>query len=222
MPVGTFQAMAFLYVIAAAATLWRLAREWRSLLDADWTPRDSQLAQLIGLLLLAPFTVWLHELGHAAAMRLYGATDPDIHFFLYWGYVTSYYPFTAPQQFVVSLAGPLVTYVLGVGLLVVALVVPMRAAIALALATCAVVELVSILIIYPAMSLAGGWGDFVGIYRSGVPGASLAVGVVHAISLVAFVWLMNRVWMRGFLAYPVPRPWRLRWTPAAPGGDAAG
>ena len=222
MPVGTFQAMALLYVMAAGVTLWRLAREWRALLDATWTPRDSQLAQLIGLLLLAPVTVWLHECGHDAAMRLYGATDPQIHFFLYWGYVTSRHPFTPLQEFVVFLTAPLITYVLGIALLAVPLLVPMRQAVALALATCAVVELASILIIYPAMSLAGGWGDFVGIYRSGVPAASLAVGVVHVVSLVAFVWLMNRPWMRGFLAYPVPRPWRLRWQPAAPRGDAAG
>jgi hypothetical protein len=220
MPVLSFQALALLYGIAALFTLWRLVREWRPLLDEVWTPRDVQLAQMVGFLLLTPVTVWLHEWGHAAAMRAFGATDPQIHFFFYWGYVTSPHRFTPGEQFVVSLAGPLVSYVLGIGLLALALVAPLRRAIALAVATCAILELVLILIMYPAMSLLGGWGDFVGIYESGVPGASLVVGIVHAASLVGFVWLMNRVWMRGFMSYPVPRPWRLQWVQTVQQGDA--
>ena len=79
-----FLAATLLYVLAAMATLWRLAREWRALLDAEWTARDQSLAMLIGMLLLTPITVWLHEWGHAATMRLYGAADPQIHYFLFW------------------------------------------------------------------------------------------------------------------------------------------
>ena len=202
------QAISLLYALAALVTLWRLAREWRALLDDQWTPRDCSLAQLVGLFLLTPPAVWLHEWGHALAMRAFGATDPQIHFFLYWGYVTSRMPFTPLQDFLVALAGPLVTYVLGFAALVVALRAPLRPAVALALATLAVTQLVLVLIIYPAFSLLGGWGDFSTIYDARHPLLSLAVGAVHAASLAAFLWLMNRPWMRWFWFYPrMTPPW---------------
>jgi hypothetical protein len=206
-----FQLASLVYAFAALATLWRLLREWRALLDDVWTPRDSQLAQMIGFLLLTPFAVWLHEWGHAAAMRLYGATDPQIHFFLYWGYVTSGHGFTPAQHFVVALAGPLVTYVLGWALLAVALLLPMRPAVALALAMCAVMQLLLVLLFYPAASLLGGWGDFSAIYLDDPSAASVLVGIAHVVSLVAFLRLMSLRWMQGFMDYPVPRPWRLHW-----------
>jgi hypothetical protein len=214
MPVGSFLVWTLVYAVAALATLWRLARDWRPLLDADWTTSDRNLAQMIGVFLLTPLAVWLHEWGHAAAMRWFGAPDPQIHYFFYWGYVTASFPFTPLQDFVVALAGPLVTYVLGAALLAVALLVPLRPAIALALATCGLWQLAIVLILYPAMSLLAGWGDFIGIYRSGVPLASLVVAVVHALSLIAFLWLMKRRWMKRFLAYPRPRPWRTHRAPA--------
>jgi hypothetical protein len=146
MPVLSFQAIALIYGIAALATVWRLVREWRPLLDDVWTAQDAQLAQMIGFLLLTPVTVWLHEYGHAVAMRAFGATDPQIHFFFYWGYVTSPHRFTAAEQFVVSLAGPLVSYLLGSALLAVALLAPLRRAVALALAICGIFELLLTLV----------------------------------------------------------------------------
>ena len=76
--------------------------------------------------------------------------------------------------------------------------------------------LLLILVIYPAMSLLGGRGDFTMIYRADVPLGSLVVGIVHAASLAAFAWLMGRDWMRGFWAYPAPRPWRLQWVMTTP------
>jgi hypothetical protein len=216
MPVGTFLGWTLIYAVAALATVWRLVRGWRPLLDAEWTAADRNLAQMIGLFLLTPPAVWLHEWGHTTAMRGFGAPDPRIHFYFYWGYVTASFPFTPAQDFLVALAGPLVTYLLGVGLLAVALLVPLRPAIALVLATCGLWQLAIVLLLYPAMSLLAGWGDFIGIYRSGLPLASLVVGVVHALSLIAFLWLMKRRWMMAFLAYPRPRPWQARWV--APAG----
>jgi hypothetical protein len=210
-PVGSFMAVSLLSARGAVVTLWRLARDWRSLLDDVWTQGDRELAQLVGVLLLAPPAVWLHEWGHALAFRAFGAVDPQIYFFLYWGYVTARLPLTPDQELVVALAGPLVTYLLGWALLAVALLVPLRPAFALALATCAVVQLSLVLILYPAMSLVGGWGDFAMIYSPETPLASLLVGVVHALSAAAFVWLMSRVWMRGFLVVPLARPWRAQW-----------
>ncbi len=198
-----------------------VGREWRSLLDAQWTARD-QSAMLIGMLWLTPITVWLHEWGHAATMRLYGVADPQIHFFLYWGYVTGpEFPVFSPwQQLMVSLAGPVVSYVLGVVLLAVALLVPLRPALALALAACALMELSLILLWYPLYSLIWGWGDFEAIYHSAYPAAGLVVGAVNVVSLVGLAWLMKRPWMQGFLGYPHVRPWRLQWHWPTPPGDS--
>ncbi len=218
MPVGTFQLASLVYAVAALAALWRLLREWRPLLDDVWTPRDRQLAQMIGVMLLPPPLVWLHEWAHLTAMQVYGAPDAEIHFFLYWGYVTSRWPFTPLQEFVVALVGPLLTFVLGWACLLLPLFVPLRPAVALALATGGVTQLVLVLLLYPGMSLMGGWGDFTFIYLSGLPGPTVLVGVCHSVALVAFLWLMKRVWMQGFLAYPIPRPWRVPWEvrPAEP------
>lgn len=219
-PVLLMFAVAILYAGAALFTLWRLAREWRPLLDADWTARDRELAGQVGFLLLTPVAVWLHEWGHLTVMRLFGATDPTIHYFLYWGYVDSRYPFTAMQEFWVALAGPLVSAVLGWGLLAAALLLPMRPAISLSLANCALATLFLVLVFYPAWSLLGGWGDFVAVYGAGGPTATAVVGLAHALQLALLIWLMSRLWIRGFLAYPRPRPWRLRWVAApAPAAD---
>jgi hypothetical protein len=217
MPADAFNLLSLVYAVAAVATLWRLAREWRPLLDDEWTPRDRQLAQMIGVMLLAPPLVWLHEWAHLAAMRAFGAPDAEIHYFLYWGYVTSRWPFTPAQEIVVALAGPLLTFVLGWACLLLPLFVSLRPAIALALATGGVTQLVLVLLLYPGMSVMGGWGDFALIYQSGLPGPTVLIGVCHAAALVAFLWLMKRVWMQGFLAYPIARPWREAWVvrPAA-------
>ena len=77
-------------------------------------------------------------------------------------------------------------------------------------------DLALVLALYPAMSLLGGWGDFALLYFSGLLGPSLAVGVVHVGALLGFLWLMKQIWMQGFLAYPLPRPWRLPWVVVAP------
>ncbi|MBX5492866.1 MAG: DUF3267 domain-containing protein [Chloroflexi bacterium] len=210
-PVAVFFAVAAIYTVAAAVTLWHVIRDWRALFDARWTVRDRTLAERSGFLLLTPPLVWLHEWGHALAMRHFGAADPQIHFFLYWGYVTAQHPFTRDEAFWTALAGPLTSWVLGWALLVVALLAPLPPAAALAVAIAALTDLALVLILYPAWSLVGGWGDFVDIYRGGPPGATPLVGAAHGLSLLAFGWLLNRPWLRGFLLYPRPFPWRTRW-----------
>jgi hypothetical protein len=75
-------------------------------------------------------------------------------------------------------------------------------------------QLLLVLLFYPAASLLGGWGDFSAIYLDDPSAASVLVGIAHVVSLVAFLRLMSLRWMQGFMVYPVPRPWRLHW--AAP------
>src|SRR4051812_15147988 len=220
-----FTAISLLYALFALRTLYRLVRHWCELWDNLWTPADRELAQMVGLLLLTPPLVWLHEWGHATAFRYFGAADPQIHFFLYWGYVTAPLRLSPDQQFVVSLAGPAMTYLLGVALLAVSLLVRLPPAAALALASCAYAQLTLILIIYPGMSLLGGWGDFTAIYTAAVPTGATVVGIVQAVSLVAFLWLMQRPWLKAFMIVPRARPWELLRPPAppapAPGGPPA-
>jgi hypothetical protein len=90
------------------------------------------------------------------------------------------------------------------------LLVRLPPAAALALASCAYAQLTLILIVYPGMSLLGGWGDFTAIYTPAVRTGAAVVGTVHAASLVAFLWLMQRPWMKAFMIVPRARPWRLR------------
>ena len=111
---------------------------------------------------------------------------------------------------------------LGTALLAVALLVPLRPAIALALAACALMDLSLILLWYPLYSLIWGWGDFEAIYHSAFPAAGLLVGAVNVASLVGLAWLMKRPWMQGFLGYPHVRPWRLQWRWPTPGSGGSG
>ncbi|MDX1687494.1 MAG: M50 family metallopeptidase [Candidatus Promineifilaceae bacterium] len=92
-----------------------LAREgWRrrdELGQEPLTPWKKQWAERAAFYVAVPPGVLIHELGHAAAVWLFGGRVAEFGFGFYWGYVLPAGSFTAPEDWFISLAGTLGTLV---------------------------------------------------------------------------------------------------------------
>ncbi|MCS6802760.1 MAG: M50 family metallopeptidase [Chloroflexota bacterium] len=186
-----FGLLSLLYAGAALYTLIQLARGWRGLLAEEPTPGARSLASLTAFLLLTPPAVYLHELGHAAAVLLTGAQLRGIGFFLYWGYTAYAGRVTPSEQWLIAAAGPLVTLTLGWGAIAVGLRWPIRPAINQLILVFGMLQLLQILVFYPLLTLANlgelAGSDFAVLYSPATPGLALAAGVVHGVSLVLLI-----------------------------------
>jgi hypothetical protein len=177
--------LSLLYVLAAVYTLWQLKSRWRALVDADYTSDDRSLAGRIGFLLLTPVGVLIHELSHLTAATLLGARDISLHFRVYWGFVQYRGSLGPEADWVIASAGPGSSLVLGLlaGYLALRLRPPWRdMGLSFAHAT-----LLLDLVLYPAVSMVDGIGDFRWIYARDVPTLSMIAGVVHGLGLIAYI-----------------------------------
>ena len=191
----TFTPLSLIYLFGAGYTVFQMAKGWRQLRSGRLTPANRRLASGIAFFLLVPVGVLLHEWGHMLAAWSTGGTVLGLHYFLYWGYV-EYIPSSPDplQAWWVSLAGNLVTYLLGVACLATALLwrglAPVLRSILLILG---ILELAQTLIFYPLLSLDPGFsGDWDTIYSFDAPVASTLTLVVHIASLVGMVWLFRK------------------------------
>jgi hypothetical protein len=181
--------LSFIYVLAAVYTLWQLKSRWRALIDAEYTPDDRSLAGRIGFLLLTPIGVLLHELSHMTAATLLGARDISLSFRVYWGFVQYRGQLGPAADWVIASAGPGMSLLLGLlaGYAALRLRPPWRdMGLSFAHAT-----LLLDLILYPAVSLLDGVGDFRWIYTRDVPTLSVVAGVVHGLGLIAYILLVR-------------------------------
>ncbi|GIW11406.1 MAG: hypothetical protein KatS3mg061_2463 [Dehalococcoidia bacterium] len=179
--------LSLLYAAGALYTLWQLARGWRGLLAERPTPEARNLAGLVAFLLLTPPAVYLHELGHALAVRLVGGQVREIGYFLYWGYTAYSGRLTPEQQWLVAAAGPLVSLLLGWGALGLGLSWRLRPALNQVLLLFGLIQLLQILLFYPLLTLAN-LGDLLGsdfavLYSPRTPVLAAVAGVVHLDSL---------------------------------------
>ncbi len=179
--------LSLLYIAVALYTLWQLPSRWRSLVDAEYTDDDRNLASRIGFLLLTPLGVLIHELAHMLAAGLLGGRDISLSYRVYWGYVQYRGQVGPTAEWVIASAGPAASLVLGlaVGYTALRLRQPWRdIGMSFAHAT-----LLLDLILYPGMSLVDGVGDFRWIYSARTPTLSIVAGVVHAAGLIAYIVL---------------------------------
>jgi hypothetical protein len=177
--------LSLLYVLAAAYTLWQLKSRWRGLVDAEYTADDRNLAGRIGFLLLTPLGVLIHELSHWTAAHLLGARDISLHFRFYWGFVQYGGRLGPAAEWIIASVGPGSSLVLGLlaGYVALRLRPPWRdVGLSFAHAT-----LLLDLVLYPAVRLVQGVGDFQWIYTRDVPTLSVVAGVVHGLGLIAYV-----------------------------------
>jgi hypothetical protein len=179
--------LSLLYLAVAAYTLWQLPGRWRSLTDDTYTDDDRNLAGRIGFLLLTPLGVLVHELAHMVAAGALGGQNIELHFRAYWGYVQYTGNLGPTFTWIVAAAGPGASLALGlaVGYGMVRLRQPWRdIGMASAHAT-----LLLVLLLYPAMSLIDGIGDFRVIYSERTPNLAILAGAVHICGLIAYIAL---------------------------------
>jgi hypothetical protein len=181
--------------LGALATLVSLIRNWRSLWDDDLTSADRLLAAQIGVFLLPPVVVLLHELGHALVAWLVGARVVGFSYRLFEGSVTAVGFITPGEGWSIAVAGNVVSAVAGLGLLVVgAVATRLRRPVRYVLIVAGMVELVFALVAYPLISLASSFGDWAAIYDfSETPVLSGATALVH-VGLLLGLW---RWWQSG-------------------------
>lgn len=192
---GLFAAISLFYVLVGLHTLFLVVRRWGALRQAVLEPEDARLASKAAFFLLIPPSVLLHELGHALLVWAHGLEVVDFAFYGYMGYVVPSGPAGPLGDFVISLAGNLVTLGIGLGALGLGLFWPGRPFRNILLIDLGRQSLFIVLVFYPVICLAFP-GDFVTIYDfTETPLASAAVAAGHALLLgPGYLWVWKKRW----------------------------
>lgn len=191
---GAFAIISIVYVFVGLSCLYRVITRWRALWDEDVTADDLKLATRAAFFLLIPPTVILHELGHAAALWIQGRAVVGWMFLGYMGAVF-FVPVGGLSDFVVALAGNLVTLAIGIGTVLFAIRRPGHPVRNVLLIELGRQSLFLVLVFYPTICL---WfaGDFQMIYDfKATPIASGVTAGAHGLLLAlgyGVVW--KRVW----------------------------
>lgn len=172
-----------------------LIRRWRAFFDGDFTAEDRRLAVQVAVFLVPPFVVLFHELGHLVAAEAAGADVTGFHYGLFEGSVTlSGWRLTATQDWWISLAGNLVGALLGTAMMAFGAGRrkarrPLRYVLLLG----GLLVVLFSLVLYPFLSLATRWGDWIVVYSGATPVLSGATAVMHVAAVVAlYGWWRRR------------------------------
>ena len=97
---GFFNLIAFGYLAIGAVTLHRLVRNWHSFFSKSLIYYDRELVWPVALFVLGPIGVLVHELSHYFFAIHYGASEVEMHYRVYWGFVTyaTTQPFDSDQR----------------------------------------------------------------------------------------------------------------------------
>jgi tetratricopeptide (TPR) repeat protein len=168
---------------------------WRSIWDAEFTPRDIQLTAKSSFYLLIPFTVALHEVGHAVAIWAYGLQVIDWQFLGYMGWVLPSASAGSLGDFFIALSGNVVTYLIGLACLLFPLRFPGHPARNVLFFELGRQSMFLVLIFYPLLCIVFN-GDFRRIYDfEATPVASAVTGVFHFFILT---WGYRRWWKNNY------------------------
>lgn len=212
--VGTFgtvnNLISLFYAFVAVGVAVRLVRAGRRTFDAVFTNDDRRLAGAAAFYLATPFTVVLHELGHAVATWALGGRIADYHFMIYWGWVLPerFPPFSHAENTVITLAGNVVSLAIGYGLIAWTWKQPFNAAWNFGRLELARVILGLVLVFYPLLSLVLGVGDFwilrMELNRVVAHGGDAALGV-WALMAIGTYWMWRRgPWRAAYLQLTTP------------------
>jgi len=210
--------------IGAVLALVALVRSWRSFLDDDFTAADRRVAMQIGVFVVPPVVVLLHELGHAFAVGVVGGQVTNFHYGLFEGAVSFAGDLTNGQVWFVALAGNLVSIGVGIAMMVAGgLFGGIRRSLRYLLIVGGLIEAVFGLVGYPLISESARFGDWLLIYDFGAnPMLSWATLVVH-VAVVAGLWYWWRTSLRRTLfGVTYGEEARLAELSAAVAGDPAG
>ena len=193
---GFFNLFALGYLAIGAFTLHRLVRNWRSFLGKTYTYYNLGLVWPVAIFVLTPLGVLVHELAHYFSAIHYGATEVELHYRVYWGFVT--YVTTQPLEFdqglAITVAGPASGVILGLVAIMVGLLFPHRIALKSALVAFGLFQAFHSLIGYPLLDMASDFeGDFHSIYTSLSRQQQIGAAAIHAMSSVGFVLAWRRL-----------------------------
>lgn len=180
--------------LALLATLFMVARRWRSFWDRDFTVEDRRLATQCGVFVVPPVVVLIHELGHIAGARMAGGRVLGFHYGLIEGSVTVARGLSDAAFWWVALSGNVAGAGLGMALaLAGAKVERLPRALRRIFIFGGLLQVMYQLVMYPLISLSAQFGDWTAIYDfRRTPALSTATAVAHALALVA-TWR----WWRG-------------------------
>ena len=192
---GFFNLIAFGYLAIGAVTLYRLVRNWRSFFSKSLIYHDRALVWPIALFVLGPVGVLVHELSHYFFAIYYGASEVEIHYRVYWGFVT--YVTTQPidffQRLTISVAGPASGVILGFVAMIVGYLIPDRIALKSTLVAFGLFEAFHSLIGYPLLDIASEFeGDFHNIYTTLSRQQQIVAAAIHVISSATLVFVWGR------------------------------
>ncbi len=180
--------------LALLATLFMVARHWRSFWDADFTADDRRLATQSAVFVVPPVVVLIHELGHIAGARMVGGRVLGFHYGLIEGSVTVARGLSDAGFWWVALSGNVAGAGLGMALaLAGAKVERLPRALRRIMIFGGLLQVLYQLVMYPLISLSAQFGDWTAIYDfRRTPALSMLTAVSHAVVLVA-TWR----WWRG-------------------------
>lgn len=95
------------YLYQSLQLVYQIGRQWRPFIAEPMTAVKKQLSERASFFISVPISVFIHELGHAIFVWLYGGQVVEFAYRFFWGYVRPSGSFTAAQTFMISLAGTL-------------------------------------------------------------------------------------------------------------------
>jgi len=178
-------------------TARQVKENWKSLWDYNLTAKDRRIMLQASLFLLEPIVVLFHELGHAAAIKLFGGGIAEFHYAVLSGYVIPTGEFTQQQILIIYLAGNLVQILIGYLCFAIAFKTRSPAVVA-TLVYLGMWSIASSAILYALMSIIGLYGDWIAIYTSPVHDLVAAIGICHSIVIASVVYMLKgkapRLW----------------------------
>lgn len=176
-----------LFLPLMALTAIDAKRNWATLWDQDLTTKDRMLLQRLVIFWLLPAVVFLHELGHVAAVKLFGGHVQEFHFAFIWGYVLPAETFPPVERVWTFLSGNLVQIIIGFLCLLGAVISkspPVVATLVYLFLWC----VAGTTVMYALMSVTGLYGDWLAIYTAPTPRLVAGIAICHALIVIFLAW----------------------------------